>query len=51
VAELNDEFHECTWHRGRWTKDRNIVRAARGGTHDLKALGKIIAKHFPPPTS
>jgi len=49
MAELNDDFAACTWYRENWTEDRNILRGARGGTHDLKALAKIIAKHFPRP--
>ena len=50
MAELNDEFPPCTWYREHWTKDRNIVRTARGGSHDLDQLDRIIAKHFPRPT-
>ena len=48
LTELGDEFHKCTWYRRRWTRDRNILRGARGGRHDLDALQKIIDKHFPP---
>lgn len=48
MAELNDTFEVCTWYRDHWTIDRNIIRGARGGSHDLDALREIIRKHFPP---
>lgn len=47
LAALNDTFEACTWYRDHWTKDRNILRGAKGGTHDLDALAAIIRKHFP----
>ena len=49
MQELGDEFHPCTWYRPRWTRNRNIIRGARGGKHDLDALSEIIHKHFPRP--
>jgi len=47
MAAINDTFETCTWYRDHWTQDRNILRGARGGTHDLDALAKIIGRHFP----
>ncbi len=45
MADLNDTFPASTWYRRRWTEDRNIMRGARGGTHDLGALRKILGKY------
>ena len=47
TAELKDTFPASTWYRDHWTRDRNILRGAKGGSHDLEALAKIIDKHFP----
>jgi len=47
MDELNDAFQACTWYRDHWTQDRNILRGARGGTHDLEALGEIVERYFP----
>jgi hypothetical protein len=47
MAELSDTFEQCTWYRDHWTEDRNILRGARGGTHDLKALNEILRRYFP----
>jgi len=47
MEELNDTFEKCTWYRDHWTRDRNILRGAKGGTHDLDALAKIIRTYFP----
>lgn len=30
MAELEDTFEACTWYRDHWTKDRVILRGARG---------------------
>jgi arylsulfatase A-like enzyme len=30
MAELNDEFRECTWYEKNWTRDRIVLRGARG---------------------
>ena len=30
MASLNDTFAECTWYRENWTKDRIILRGAKG---------------------
>ncbi|MCP4644670.1 MAG: sulfatase-like hydrolase/transferase, partial [bacterium] len=30
MNDLNDTFEACTWYRDRWTKDRIILRGARG---------------------
>ncbi|MCL2645837.1 MAG: sulfatase [Phycisphaerales bacterium] len=30
MAELNDTFEACTWYRDHWTKDRVVLRGARG---------------------
>lgn len=30
MKELNDEFKPCSWYRDNWTKNREIVRAAKG---------------------
>ncbi|MFW6164285.1 MAG: sulfatase-like hydrolase/transferase, partial [Planctomycetota bacterium] len=47
LAAIADTFEACTWYRDHWTRDRNILRGARGGSHDLDALADIIRKHFP----
>lgn len=47
MKEQNDTFEACTWYRDHWTEDRNIVRTAKGGSHDLDALKKIIDEHIP----
>jgi arylsulfatase A-like enzyme len=47
MAELSDTFEQCTWYRDHWTVDRNILRGARGGTHDLEALNEILRRYFP----
>ena len=47
LAAIGDSFETCTWYRDHWTRDRNILRAARGGTHDLDALDRILGEHFP----
>ena len=47
MAELNDTFPPSTWYRDHWTRDRNVLRGARGGTHDLAALERLIRAHFP----
>ena len=47
MADLKDDFRPCSWYREHWTKDRNILRGAKGGSHDLEALGKIVGKYFP----
>lgn len=46
MEELGDGFEKCTWYRERWTKDRNILRGAKGGRHDLDALAATLRKHF-----
>jgi arylsulfatase A-like enzyme len=50
LAELNDTFEACTWYRDHWTVNRNIIRGAKGGTHDLNRLRQIIKTHFPTAT-
>jgi arylsulfatase A-like enzyme len=30
MAQLNDEFRECTWYEKNWTRDRIVLRGARG---------------------
>ena len=30
MESLSDTFEACTWYRDHWTKERNILRAARG---------------------
>jgi len=47
MEELNDTFEACTWYRDHWTRDRNILRGARGGTHDLEALSRLIVDRLP----
>jgi len=47
MAELNDVFENCTWYRDHWTKDRNILQGAKGGSLDLDELHRIIQRHFP----
>ena len=42
-----DGFEACSWYRNQWTKDRNIIRGAKGGCHDLEQLSEIILTHFP----
>ena len=45
MAELNDTFPASSWYRDHWITDRNVIRGAKGGTHDLKALKKIFARY------
>lgn len=47
MVELNDMFERCTWYRDHWTKDRNIVRGARGGRADVGPLHRTMRKCFP----
>ena len=47
MGELNDTFQACTWYRDQWTVDRNIIRGAKGGSHDLDALDGILQEYFP----
>ncbi len=47
MSDLGDTFEPCTWYDKAWTQNRNIIRGARGGSHDLAALQKIIETHFP----
>jgi hypothetical protein len=30
MKSLNDTFEKCTWYRDNWTKDRIILKGARG---------------------
>ena len=46
MQSLNDDFAKCTWYRENWTLDRNIIRGAKGGKHDLEAMAAIIEKYF-----
>ncbi|MBT3603868.1 MAG: sulfatase [Candidatus Latescibacteria bacterium] len=47
LKEQNDTLEPCTWYEDQWTQDRNIMRGAKGGSHDLDQLADIIQKHFP----
>jgi arylsulfatase A-like enzyme len=47
LAHIGDTFKACTWYESAWTQDRNIMRGARGGSHDLSVLADTIATHFP----
>ncbi len=42
--ERNDTFESCTWYRGHWTKDRNIVLTATGVKQDLDSLQRVLEK-------
>ena len=44
---MNDTFEACTWYRDHWTEDRNILRGARGGSHDLEQLRRILQATYP----
>ena len=46
MHELGDDFPNSTWYRDHWTVDRNIIRGAKGGKHDLEALSVIVKKYF-----
>lgn len=46
MGGLGDTFERCTWYRDRWTRDRNILRGAKGGSHDLEALARALRKYF-----
>jgi hypothetical protein len=46
MKEHNDTFEACTWYRGHWIQDRNIMRGAKGGTHDLEKLREVLAASF-----
>ncbi len=43
---LGDRFQKGTWYRDRWTRERVILRGARGGTHDLKRMNDILRQHW-----
>lgn len=47
MRDQGDTFEACTWYERHWTEDRNVIRGAKGGTHDLDALAEIIRTHFP----
>jgi arylsulfatase A-like enzyme len=47
MKEMNDTFETCTWYRDHWTEDRNILRGARGGSHDLEQLRRIVQATYP----
>lgn len=47
LQNQNDTFEPCTWYENQWTQDRNIMRGAKGGSHDLDQLKEIIHEHFP----
>jgi arylsulfatase A-like enzyme len=47
LIELEDQFEACTWYEDAWTQNRNIMRGARGGSHDLQLLDETIRTHFP----
>lgn len=49
MQELGDGFEKCTWYRDHWTQDRNVLRGAKGGSHDLDALRAIVRKYFGSP--
>lgn len=42
----NDTFEACTWYRDHWIQDRNIMRGAKGGTHDLEKLREVLVASF-----
>jgi hypothetical protein len=46
MKEQNDTFEACSWYRDRWTENRNIMRGAKGGTHDLQQLRAILEKTY-----
>ena len=46
MRKLNDTFENCCWYRDHWTVDRNIIRGAKGGSHDLEKLTDIINQHY-----
>jgi len=46
MAELKDTFPPSTWYRDRWTKDRVILRGAKGGAHDLARMNDILRAHW-----
>jgi arylsulfatase A-like enzyme len=47
LTELEDTFEPCTWYENAWAEDRNIMRGARGGSHNLEPLSSILETHFP----
>jgi hypothetical protein len=48
MKEQNDTFEACSWYRERWTENRNIIRGAKGGTHDLGKLREVLAATYGP---
>jgi len=46
MAEIEDTFETCNWYREHWTRDRVILRGARGGTHDLKQMEEILQQYW-----
>jgi len=47
MKDQGDTFEACTWYERNWTKDRNILRGAKGGSHDLEHLDRILRLNFP----
>ena len=47
MESQEDEFQACSWYRDRWTQERNIMRGAKGGYHDLDQLKEIILTYLP----
>jgi hypothetical protein len=49
MKEQNDTFEASSWYRDHWTDGRrNILRGAKGGSHDLDQLREILTKNFGP---
>jgi arylsulfatase A-like enzyme len=49
MKEQNDTFEASSWYRDHWTDGRrNILRGAKGGSHDLDQLREILTKEFGP---
>ncbi|MDQ1255510.1 MAG: hypothetical protein QG656_102 [Candidatus Hydrogenedentes bacterium] len=46
MAELNDTFEKSTYYRDRWTRDRVILKGAKGGSHDLERMNDILRKYW-----
>ncbi len=46
MEAIGDTNEASTWYRDHWTRDRVILRGARGGTHDLEQMNGILERYW-----
>ena len=46
MAAIGDTNETSTWYRDHWTRDRVILRGARGGTHDLEQMNGLLKRYW-----